>query len=49
MRTPDQTEVRPSALDALLSTLIILATSRSTQQAIALLALMAFTLHVVML
>lgn len=49
MRTPDQTEVKPSAIDALLSTLIILANTPATQQAIALMALMLFTMREVML
>ncbi len=37
--------VKPSALDALTSALIVLANSPSTQQAFALLALMLFTLR----
>ena len=48
MKTPDQTEVKPSALDALLS-IAIIANNPSTQQAFALLALMLFTLRGVML
>ena len=48
MKTPDKTEVKPSALDALPSALILLANSPSTQQAFALLALMTFTLREVM-
>lgn len=43
------TEVKPSALGALMSALIILANSPTTQQVIALLALMLFTLREVML
>ena len=47
MKTPDKTEVMPSALDACLSILIV-ANNPSTQQAFALLALMLFTLRGVM-
>lgn len=42
MKNARSTEVKPSALDALLSMAIVLANSPSTQQAFALLALMLF-------
>ncbi len=48
MKTPDQTEVKPSALDDALVSIAIVASSPSTQQAIGLLALMLFTLREVM-
>ena len=44
MKNAQPTEVRPSALNALLSALIVLVSSPATQQAFALLALMLLTL-----
>lgn len=49
MKTPDQTEVKPSALDDALVSVAIIASSPSTQQAVGLLALMLFTLRGVIL
>ncbi len=44
MKNARPTEVKPSALDALTSALIVLANSPAAQQAYALLALMTFAL-----
>lgn len=48
MKNARSTEVKPSVLDALTSTMIVLANSPSTQQAFALLALMTFVFSEVM-
>lgn len=49
MKNARSTEVKPSALDALLSIWIVLVNNLLTQQAIGLLALMLLTMRVVIL